>query len=65
MEDMLKNQQNIRFSGDGASHQNGAADRTIKTAVTMARTILMHAAIRCTEDTLSTDIWPMEMNYAV
>ena len=31
----------------------------------MARTMLMHAALRCPEDTLSNDIWPMAMDYAV
>ena len=35
MEDLLKNNQEIRFSGDGDSHQNGAADLAIKTLVTM------------------------------
>ena len=45
MEELLKNQQKIRFSGAGASHQNGAAERAIKTVVTMARTMLMHAEL--------------------
>ena len=31
MEELLNNQQKIRFSGSGASHQNGAAERAIKT----------------------------------
>ena len=65
MEELLKNQQKIRFSGSGISHKNGAAERAIKTLVTMAITILMHAAFRCPEDTLFTDIWPMAMDYAV
>ena len=65
MDELLKKQQKIIFSGAGASHQNGAAERAIKTVVTMARTILMHAVLRCTEDTLSTDFWPMAMDYAV
>ena len=56
MEDLLKKQQKIIFSGAGTSYQNGSAERTIKTVVTMARTMLMHAALRCPEDTLSTDI---------
>ena len=41
MEELLKKQQKIRFSGAGASHQNGAAERAIKTVVTMASTMLM------------------------
>ena len=28
-------------------------------------TMLMHAALRCPEETFMTDIWPMEMDYAV
>ena len=47
MEEVLKKQQKIRFSEAGASHQNGAAERVIKTVVIMARTILMNAALRC------------------
>ena len=30
MEELLKNQQKIRFSGDGDSHQNWVAEHTIK-----------------------------------
>ena len=56
MEELLKKQQKIRFSGAGASHQNGAAERAIKTVITMARTMLMHAALRYPEDTFSTDL---------
>ena len=36
MEELLKKQKRIRFSGDIASHQNGAAERTTKTMVVMA-----------------------------
>ena len=31
----------------------------------MDRSILMHAALRCPEDTFSTNIWPIEVNNAV
>ena len=65
MEDLLTQQQKIRFSGAGASYQNGAAELEIKTVVTMASTMFMHATIRCPEDTLSTDLWPMVMDYDV
>ena len=65
MEELLNKQQHIRFSGAGASHQNGVAERSIKTVVTMERTMLMQAALRCPDDTLSTDLWPMVMYYAV
>ena len=56
-------QQKIRFSKAGASHKNGAAECVINTLVTTERTMLMHAALRFPEDTLSTDIWSIEMDY--
>ena len=65
MEELFKNQQKIRFSGAGASHQNGSAEHAIKTLVTMARTMLIHAELRCPDDTLYTDLWPMAMDCAV
>ena len=64
-EELFKKQQKLRISRAGASHQNGAAEPAIKTVVTMERTMLMHAALRCPEDTLSTDLCPMAMDYAV
>ena len=56
MEELLKNKQKIRFSGAGASDQNGAAERAIKTVVNMAGTMLMHAELRCPEEIFSTDL---------
>ena len=61
----MKKHQKIRFGGAGASHQNGPAERAINMGVTIARTMLMHAALRCPEDTLSTDICTMAMDYYV
>ena len=55
MEKLLKKQQNIKLSGAGNSHQNGAAERPIKKVVTMARTILMHTELRCPEEIFSSD----------
>ena len=52
MEELLKKQQKIRFSGAGASHQNGAAECAIKTVVNMASAILMQACVICHKDTL-------------
>ena len=40
------NGQAIKFSGVGAHHQNGVAERTIKTISSWARTMLLHATIR-------------------
>ena len=65
MENMLKKQQNIRVSGANGSNQKVADKGAIKTVVTMTRTILMYAVLRCSDDTVSNDLWPMKMYYAV
>ena len=65
MEELLKKQQKIRFSGSGASHQNGAAECTVNAVVTMPRTILIHVTLRYPENTFSTDICTMEMDCSV
>ena len=54
MEEMLKKQQKIRFSGAGASYQNGSEERAIKAIVTMTRTMLMNAELICSEEKNST-----------
>ena len=40
------NSQKLTFSGAGAQHQNGVAERAIKTVCEAARTIMLHAALR-------------------
>ena len=55
MEKLLKNQKKISFSGASTSHQNGAAERAIKTVVNMVSTILMQAWMICHKDTFSID----------
>ena len=65
MEELLKKQKKIRFIGTGTSHQNWASESTVKVVVTMKRTTLVHATLRCTEETMSNDICAMAMDYAV
>ena len=43
MEDLLKKQQKILFSGAGASHQNRTAERTTNMMVTVASDILIQS----------------------
>ena len=55
--------QNFRFSGVGAHHQNGAAERSIRTIVEMARSMLLHAALHWPEEYYK-DLWPLAMDHA-
>ena len=65
MEVLLGAKQDIRFSGVRAAHQNGVAERGIKTVVSMARTMLIHASMHSPEGTITAQHWPMAMDYAV
>ena len=61
----FEKQKKIRFSGAGYSPQNGAAERAIKTVVTMASTMFMHTALRSPEETFTTYFWLMEIYYSL
>ena len=52
------------FAGVGAHHHNGVAERSIQTIMSMARTVMLHAAIRW-PDTADSSLWPMAVDYAV
>ena len=62
--DLNKNKQSIQFSGVGAHHHNGIAERAIRTISTSARSMLIHAMIHWPEET-SLDLWPFAIQYAV
>ena len=55
--------QDIAFSGVGAKHMNGAAERSIKTLVTQARAMLLHAQLHWPDET-HIDLWPFALDYA-
>ena len=63
MKQIYDNEQFITFSGVGAHHQNGVAERAIRTVVTRARTMLLHAQLRW-PDATSPELWPMAMEHA-
>ena len=63
MAEILKNEQFLTVSGVGAHHQNGVAERAIRTVVTKSRTMLLHAMLRWPDET-TTDLWPMAMQHA-
>ena len=64
MNELHKLGQEIHFCGVGAHHQNGVAERAIRTVSDSARTLMLHAALRWPEE-VSQDLWPMAMEYAV
>jgi hypothetical protein len=56
--------QTITFSGTGAHHQNGVAERAIRTVTYMARAMLVHLSNHW-PDEYDPDLWPFAMDYAV
>jgi len=52
------------ISGVGAHHQNGAAERAIKTIQDMTRSMMIHMSVHWTDE-YHVDLWPFAMEYAV
>ena len=65
VEAIAESEQNIRYSGANTGFQSGVSERAIRTVVSMARTMMLHAAMRWPEEELTPDLWPMAMDYAV
>lgn len=55
--------QSIDFSGVGAHHQNGIAERAIRTISDSARAMLIHSMIHWPHET-TLDLWPFAVEYA-
>ena len=53
-----------RFAGVGAHHHNGIAERSIQTVMSIARTMLLHAAIHW-PDVSDAALWPLAVDHAV
>ena len=56
--------QTLTLSGVGAHHQNGIAERAIRTTVELARTMLIHAAMHWPEQTHD-NLWPFALSHAI
>ena len=52
-----------KFAGVGAHHHNAIAERSIRTIMSIARTMMMHAAIHW-PDMAKTTLWPMAVSHA-
>ena len=61
--ELMKSEQPLTLSGVGAHHQNSVAERAIRTVVTRARALLLHAMLRW-PDVTTLDLWPMAMQHA-
>jgi hypothetical protein len=57
-------EQVIRFAGVGAHHSNGNSERSIQTVMSIARTMMLHAAIHW-PDLADAARWPMAVAHAV
>ena len=53
-----------RFAGVGAHHHNGVAERAIQTIMSIARTMMLHAAIHW-PDMADPSLWPMAVQHAM
>jgi hypothetical protein len=65
LNDLVIKDQKVRFAGSGAAHQNGIAERSILTITNMARTMLLHAALRHGGSQIHQDHWPLAMDHSV
>jgi transposase InsO family protein len=53
------------YAGVGAHHHNGKAERSIQTIMSMARTMMLHAAIHWPDMVDDVSMWHMAVQYAV
>lgn len=56
--------QSLEFSGVGAHHQNGVAERAIQTVTSWARTMLLHSCLHWPVST-NLSLWPFALEHAV
>ena len=55
--------QQIKYCGTNAHHQNGIAERSIRTVSNMARAMLLHSSAHW-KDGIDSSLWPMAVTYA-
>ena len=63
-EDIELQNQTITFSGTGAHHQNGVAERAIKTCTSWALSMMMHQLLHW-PDSYDESLWPFALDHAV
>ena len=65
MDELIAKYQHIRFSGEGAAHQNNVSKCIIQTVNQMAHTMLIHSTMRIPQGTITADLWLMAINHTV
>ena len=55
----------ITFVGTSAHHHNAVAERSIRTIMSIARTMMIHAASHWPEMAADATLWPLAVKYAV
>jgi hypothetical protein len=63
LHELVTKGQRIRLAGS-AAHQNGVAERSILTITRIAKTMLLHAALRQGGSRIHQDLWPQAMDHA-
>ena len=63
MDSLMQSDQELQFSGVGAHHQNGVAERAIRTVTEKARTMMQHSFIHW-PDKFQVQLWPFALDYA-
>ena len=56
-------EQDMKLSGVGAHHQNGVAERAIRTVTERARAMMQHAYLHWPEE-FNVDLWPFALDHA-
>ena len=62
-EHLIEQGQNNRYSSAGSHHQNGRAERAIRTIMAMARTMMLHTGLHWS-DVDDATLWPMAVRHA-
>ena len=60
---LAANKRTITLCGVGAHHQNGVAERAIRTVVWKARVMMLHASMHWPKTAVA-ELWPMAMEHA-
>ena len=63
MSELLEKGQGIRRSGVGGHHHNGKAENAIRTVTRLARSMMIHAALRWPAQA-DKDLWPLALQHA-